>query len=44
MSSQVSQSIFAGKGADLVNCMVPEQSTWLLCTVSVIPVNCHCKN
>jgi len=42
--SQVSQSAFARKGVDLVNCkahhcMIPEQWTWLLCSVSVTPVN-----
>ena len=42
--SQVSQPASAGKGADMSelqahHCVTAEQFTWLLCSVSVIPVN-----
>jgi len=42
--SQVWQPAPTGKGADTSelqahHCMTPEQRTWLLCSVSVIPVN-----
>jgi len=36
---QVSQPASAGKGADIHYCMTPEQRTWFLCSVSVIPAN-----
>jgi len=44
MRSQVSQRESAGEGVDMSelqahHCITPEQWSWLLCSVSAIPVN-----